>query len=74
MSNDHVAEPFRSTLDSMSGGNLFELHARSERLSIDVARKQMGNDVLRCLLAARPNGAAAQVEAVIALCDAESKK
>ncbi len=72
--NDHVAEPFRSTLAAMGGGNLFELQARSDRLTIDVARKQMANDVLRAMLAARPNGAQAQVDAVIALCDAEAKK
>ena len=74
MDNSHVAEPFRSALDAINGGNLFDLHARSERLTIDIARKQMCNDVLRCLLDARPLGAAAQVEAVSALCDAESRK
>ena len=54
--------------------NLFDLHAHSERLSIDIARKQMGNDVLRAMLAAKPNGAQAQVDAAIAFCFAESKK
>lgn len=56
------------------GVNLFDLHARSERLTIDVARKQMGNDVLRAMLAAKDKGAQAQVNAVIALCDAEARK
>lgn len=54
--------------------NLFALHVRSERLSMDIARKQMGNDVLRAMLAAKPNGAQAQVDAVISFCFAESKK
>jgi len=74
MDNAHVAEPFRSTLDAMGSGNLSDLAARSERLSIDIARKQMGNDVLRVMLAAKPHGAQAQVDAVIDFCFAESKK
>lgn len=74
MDNDHVAEQFRSTLDAMGGGNLFELQARSERLTINVARKQMGNDVLRVMLGAKPNGPQAMVDAVIDYCGAEAGK
>ncbi|MBC7939731.1 MAG: hypothetical protein H7Z19_08205 [Chitinophagaceae bacterium] len=78
MGNDHVAEPFRSLIDGIVTqapvGNLFELQARSESLTIDVARKQMGNDVLRCLLATKALGSAAQVAAVIELCNAEARK
>lgn len=73
MENNQVAEPFRDTLNAM-GGNLFEMQSKTERLLIDVARKQMGNDILRAMLAAKPNGAQAMVDAVIAFCDAEAKK
>ena len=75
--NNHVAEPFRSIVDSMIdpiGVNLFELQVRSERLTIDIARKQMGTDVLRAMLAAKPNGAQAMVDAAIELVGAEAKK
>ena len=57
-----------------NGINLFELQARSERLTIDVARKQMGLDVLRVMLAAKDKGSWAQVDAVIEFCDMEAKK
>ena len=73
MDNAQVAEPFHATLDAM-GGDLNAMRDVSERLTIDVARKQMGNDVLRAMLAAKPMGAQAMVDAVIALCDAEARK
>ena len=76
--NDRADEAYeRSKGESFMSAqpdNIFDLHARSERLTMDVARKQMGNDILRAMLAAKPNGAQAQVDAVIALCDAEAKK
>lgn len=74
MDNAHVAEPFRSALKAMGGGSIAELQSRSERMTIDLARKMMANDVLRAMVAAMPNGARAQVDAVIAICDAEARK
>ena len=87
--NSHVAEPLRSIVNSLIdplqvgwseaqktpyGGNLSELQARSDRMTMDLARKQMAVDVLRAMLAAKPNGVQAQVDAVIALVNAEAAK
>ena len=72
--NEHVAEPFRSTLDALCGGNMFELAARSERLAIDLARKQMCNDVLRVLVESKHLSCAQSIERVVALCEAEARK
>lgn len=75
MDNQHVAEPFRAALSAVAPSvNLTSLAAASERLTVDLARKQMGNDVLRAMLDAKPKGAQAMVDAVIALCDAEARK
>ena len=73
MNNAHVAEPFRATLDAMSG-DLSAMQAESERLTIDVARKQMCNDVLRVLVESKHLSCAQSIERVIALCDAEARK
>ena len=72
--NAHVAEPFRSALAAMGGGNMFELAARSERLAIDLARKQMCNDVLRVLVESKHLSCAQSIQRVVALCAAEARK
>ena len=56
------------------GVNLFELQARSDRLTMDLARKHMATDVLRTLLETKNLSCAQSIEAVIALCDLEAKK
>ena len=72
--NEHVAEPFRSTLAAMGGVSMADLQARSERLTIDLARKQMCNDVLRVLVESKHLSCAQSIERVVALCEAEARK
>ena len=72
--NSHVAEPFRSLLASVGGDNMPNLQAEVERMAVNIARKKMGNDVLRVMLSAKPLGAQAQVDAVIEFCGAERLK
>lgn len=76
MDNSHVAEPFRDTLNAMggSGGNIMELHIRSERLSMDLGRKKFAVDVLQVLLDAKNVDSGQRVERVKALCDREARK
>lgn len=73
--NSHVAEPFRAALSAVAPSvNLTSLAAASERMTVDVARKQMCNDVLRVLVESKHLSCAQSIERVIALCDAEARK
>ena len=55
-------------------GNIFAAALEVERLAIDIARKQMANDILRNLLAHSALPPLDRIAMVIALCDAEARK
>jgi len=60
--------------DAQPQENIFALSQKVESLALSLGRRSMSADVLRLLVSNMDQPSSARIDAVVVLCDAESRK